>query len=232
MTRRKPHLYAIGFLVAVALTSGCTNKDQELPAASVIKTVLEQRRAKQEGVRKIDERLVQFQIKRALASGDEPLALMRISKTGSVALLRVIETNGPYRTWAAWGTTERRSVTTRGDVITATRGLGTDLMSSNVNGLLRMVTGLKDGIERQVLRHLDGENQIVETVADCAFTPDGPQSFSSGEIRTRVTRVDVFCKTETGRFNNYYLVSAGGRIVEAKTWLGDGLGYFTFSLLR
>ena len=231
MRRFKAHLFATGLLAAISLAA-CTNTRQDVSLTSVGKALIESKRDQRQGKQKIDERLVQFQVQRAFKATDGPLALMRISKTGSVALLRVIETNGPYRTWSAWGTTERRSITTRDGVITATRGLGTDLMSSTVSGLLGMVTRRNDGIERQILRHLDGENRIEETEAYCAFTPNGRQGFESGKLRLQVTRVDVFCKTDKGSFNNYYLVTQGGRIVESRTWLGEGLGYFTLSHLR
>ena len=157
---------------------------------------------------------------------------MRIEGTGSVAVLRVIETNGPYSTWAAWGTSERRSISTRGGVITSTRGLGSDLMSSSIDGLLGMVSRREDGVQRQVLRHLDGENKIEETPADCDVTPKSSENYAAGSLRLPVTRVDVYCKAEDAAFSNSYLVSPGGRIVESRTWLGEGLGYFTLSHLR
>lgn len=231
MRRSKTHLFMTGLVAAMALTA-CTNTRQDVSVVSVAKSVIQSKRHQREGVQKVDERLVQLEIQRALKFTDGALALMRISKTGSVAVLRVIETNGPYSTWSAWGTTERRSISTRGGVITSTRGLGTDLMSSSVNGLLGMVSRRQDGIERQVLRHLDGENQIEETEAYCAFTPDERQTYEGGTLRLQVTRVDVFCKTDKGSFTNYYLVTQGGRIVESRTWLGEGLGYFTLSHLR
>ncbi|WP_306127340.1 YjbF family lipoprotein [Roseovarius sp. MMSF_3350] len=231
MRPSKTLLFAVGFLAALSLT-GCTNTRQGVSLLTVGKTLIDSRRNQNQPRQQIADSVVQREVQRALQSGDGPFALMRIEETGSVAVLRVIETNGPYNTWAAWGTSERRSVSTRGGVITSTRGLGADLMSSSVNGLLGMLSRREDGIERQVLRHLDGENQIEETEAYCAFTPDGRQTYEGGALRLQVTRVDVFCKTDTGTFDNYYLVSDGGRIVEARTWLGEGLGYFTLSHLR
>ncbi|MFN3207665.1 MAG: YjbF family lipoprotein [Roseovarius sp.] len=231
MRRSKSHLFATGLVAALAL-AGCSNGPQDVSVLSVAQTVVGSKFKPKPKVQKVDDRLVRAEVTRALASTDGPLSLMRIEGTGSVSILRVIETNGAYDTWAAWGTSERRSVSTRGGIITSTRGLGTDLMSSSVNGLLGMLSRRADGIERQVLRHLDGENQIEETEAYCAFTPDEGRIYEGGALRIPVTRVDVFCKADTGTFSNYYLVSQGGRIVESRTWLGEGLGYFTLSHLR
>jgi predicted small secreted protein len=224
-------IFAVWVLSALAVT-GCTNTREGVSVLSVGKTLIDSRRSQREPTREIPDAVVQREIRRALNSSDGPFALMRIEGTGSVAVLRVIETNGPYSTWSAWGTSERRSVSTRGGVITSTRGLGTDLMSSSVNGLLGMLSRREDGITKQVLRHLDGENQIEETEAYCAFTPDQRQAYQAGALALQVTRVDVFCKTDTGTFDNYYLVSDSGRIVESRTWLGEGLGYFVLSHLR
>jgi len=231
MRRKTTHLFAAGLMAALALPA-CTNTREEASVLSIGKSLIDSRRAKRDAGPQIDDRIVQREIERALQSTDGPLALMRIEGTGSVAVLRVIETNGPHTTWAAWGTSERRSVSTRGGVITSTRGLGTDLMSSSINGLLSMLSRREDGIESQILRHLDGENQIEETQAYCAFTPDGRQNYTAGALRLQATRIDVYCKYDSGTFSNYYLVSQSGRIVESRTWLGEGLGYFTLSHLR
>lgn len=231
MSGNRVRLLAVG-LIATLVTVGCTNTRQDVNVLSVARTLIDARKAERQDTPQIDERIVQAQVEQALQSERGPLALIRFDKTKSVAILRQIETNGAYRTWSTWGTTERRSISTRGGVITATRGLGSDLMSSDVTGLLRMVTRLQDGIAQQTLRHLDGENIIVETVADCAFTPDMREDFKSGELRLPATRTDVFCKTETGSFTNVYLVSGSGRIVMSRQWLGEGIGYATIQALR
>lgn len=225
-------LFCCAMLIAASMTFGCTNTRQDVSVLSVAQSLIDARQAKQQDTPQIDPRIVQAEVDRALDAETGALALVRFEKTGSVAVLRQIAENGPYRTWTTWGTTERRSISTRGGVVTSTRGLGEDLMSSSVTGLLRMVTTLTDGVERQVLRHLDGNHQIEQTVADCAFTPGMRERFQSGELDLHVTRVDVFCKTETGRFSNVYMVSGSGRIVMARQWLGEGLGFVTLQVLR
>lgn len=231
MTGKRLHLWAMG-VVAALMVAGCTNTRQDINVLSVAQTLIDSREAARQGDQQIPENIVQSQVDLALKSESGPLALIRFDKTNSVAVLRQIETNGPYRTWSTWGTQERRSISTRDGVITSTRGLGSDLMSSDVRGLLRMVTGLEDGIASQVLRHLDGENQIVETRADCAFTPGNRDAFTSGGLSLQVTRVDVFCKTDAGSFQNAYKVGGNGRIVMARQWLGAGIGYATLQMLR
>lgn len=216
----------------LSLVVGCTNTRQDISTYRLVATLWEAVKSRGQTPVAPDRQLVDTQIEQALASTDEPLALISFDKNQTVALLRQIETNGPYRTWASYGSSERRSVTTRAGVVTATRGLGFDLMSSSVNGLLDMVTERRDGIERQLLRHLDGENIIEETEAYCAFTPDGTEPYSRGTLRQTTTRIDVFCKIDDGRFLNHYLVNEAGRIVEARQWLGPDLGFATFQALR
>lgn len=222
----------VAAVVAALVTTGCTNTRQDVSVVSIAKSIVETRKARRGGTQQIDDRIVQAEINRALAAQSGPLALIKFEKTGRLAILRQIETNGPYRTWSTWGSSERRSITTRGGVVTATRGLGNDLMSSSINDLLQKVMRLHDGTGQQILRHLSGEHTISETLADCAFTPEGRENFKSGNLNLTATRVDVFCKTETASFNNVYLVSGSGRIVSAKQWLGEGLGYATLRALR
>jgi len=231
MSGNRVRLLAVG-LIAALVATGCTNTRQDVNVLSVAQTLIDARKSERQEATEIDERIVQAQVKKALQSERGPLALIRFEKTKSVAILRQIETNGAYRTWSTWGTIERRSISTRDGVITATRGLGSDLMSSEISGLLHMLTRLEDGIAQQTLRHLDGENIIAETVADCAFTPDRRETFTSGDLRLHATRIDVFCKTEEGSFSNVYLVNGSGRIVMSRQWLGDGIGYATIKALR
>lgn len=212
--------------------AACTNSRQDVNVLNFSKTLFDGIRAQGKEPVPTDPQLVQQVVSRGLTETDGPLALISFDKTKSVSLLRSIETNGPYRTWAAFGSSERRSITTREGVVTATRGLGFDMMSSSVNDLLRMVKTQEDGIARQVIRHLDGENIISETETYCAFTPGGAEAYDKGELQRETTRVDVFCKTETGSFNNHYLVDASGRIVEARQWLGPDLGFGTLQQLR
>ncbi|MEO1139466.1 MAG: YjbF family lipoprotein [Pseudomonadota bacterium] len=231
MTRTGFHL-PICLFVAVGILAGCTNSRQDANALTLARTFWESFQSSRRDPVPPDPALVNATVKSALASTDEPLALLSFDVNKSVALLRQIETNGPYRTWATYGSSERRSITTRGGVVTATRGLGFDLMSSSVGGLLEMVTQLEDGIAQQVLRYLDGENVVTEIEAYCAFTPGETETYSRGALRQQATRVDVFCKTETGRFSNYYLVGASGRILEARQWLGPELGFGLMQQLR
>lgn len=222
---------AAAILVAALGLGACTNERQGVTVVEVAKTLWQARKSPTAGPP--DERIVAAETSRALQLTDGPLMLMRFERNGTVAVLRRIETNGAHETWTTWGRTERRSITTKKGVVTATRGLGWDLMSSSVDRLLAMVTGLNDGIDRQVLRHLDGENKIVETVADCAFTPDPErQRYEAGELSQVATRIDVFCRTETGGFSNYYLVGSSGRILQSHQWMGPDLGYATLWQLR
>lgn len=220
-------------LVALALVvglPGCTNTRQDVSVWDAAKTIWNARKTPTAAAP--DERLIALEVKRALESDPGPLMLMRFERNKTIAVLRRIETNGQYWTWTTWGRLERRSITTKRGVVTATRGLGWDLMLSDVDHLLAMVETLGDGIRQQKLRHLDGENRIVESVADCAFTPDEPERYTAGTLDQTAVRVDVFCKTASGSFNNYYLVSRSGQILQANQWLGPNLGHVTMWKLR
>jgi hypothetical protein len=160
------------------------------------------------------------------------LALLHLKKTETTVVLRQIESNGPYRTWAAYGSAERRSLTTRGGIITATRGLGFDLMSSDVNGVLPLITQRQNGTAQRVQRYLNGENIIYEITAQCTVRRGPARVLNLGNKSQSTTEMVVSCTAPDQEFTNTYLVTRDGRILQARQWLSPAYGYAFIQRVR
>jgi len=168
--------------------------------------------------------------KTTLAQTDLPLVLVVIESRGATAILANIETNGMYRTW---GTSDRRTITTAGGFVTATRGMGNDLMSSSVSGVQGLVRQRKPGSGRHVMRFLDGENKTVEVAAQCQVVRGGQKHVNGGAIGTvRTTEMIEACSADGWEFTNRFFVDSAGRTVQSRQWLGEANGFVSMQILR
>jgi hypothetical protein len=173
---------------------------------------------------------LQAAVAQALAGTDLPLALGVVEARNATALLTRIETNGAYGTWA---TPDRRSIILKHGMVTATRGLGNDIMSSDLSGVAGLIAARKPGSGQRVMRYLDGENHTVALVAQCVVTRGGEKAISAGEIRNRkVTEMREACTAESRSFTNSYLVDRAGFPVQSRQWLSPAGGYLTLQMLR
>lgn len=215
-------------LFATLALAACSNNSNNFDWMGVVKSSF----TPQQKIKPSDQQAVAQSLSKAMANSDGPVALLHLKKTETTTVLRQIETNGAYRTWAAYGSSERRSVTTKGGLITATRGLGSDLMSSDVNGVLPLITHRQNGSAKRVQRYLNGENIIYEIVADCTVARGPAQAFKIGTRSQNATQMTVHCTAPDHEFTNTYLVSSGGRILQAQQWLSPLYGHAFMQHLR
>lgn len=145
------------------------------------------------------------------------------------SFLLELDRNGDYVTY---GNANRQTFTMKRGIVTATRGLSGDLMSSDVDQVLALISARKPGTAPRVMRFLDGENQTVSVTLTCTVTPGGSRQVASGTLKTRATQVSETCTAGSRRFTNTYLVDATGRSVGSQQWLGATTGPLVFQTLR
>ncbi|UYV37571.1 YjbF family lipoprotein [Rhodobacteraceae bacterium D3-12] len=220
-------LRAITVLVALAVLAGCGNRTDQ---GVFLKT------ARGGGLKKAGQGSAPSQeqlaaaIQGALTATDLPVALAVVEGRNATALLTRIETNGAYQTW---GTPDRRTVTTRGGVVTATRGLGNDIMSSTVSDSLALISARKAGSATRIMRYLDGGNATVELVATCQYSKGGTQRISAGELKNvATTKITETCSAGERSFTNTYLVDGRGTPVQSRQWLNPVSGHILLQRLR
>ncbi|WP_297772943.1 YjbF family lipoprotein [uncultured Roseovarius sp.] len=179
-----------------------------------------------------DPKVVSAVAQDALAKTSGPVAVYSLEDRNAVAVLRPIARNGPHQTWASYGSSDRRSASTRNGVLTSTRGLGNDLMSSRIEPLLAVVTQREDGVATIQQRYLDGENQIVTLKSDCKITRAGSETLPVGGRNVAVVRMTAECWQADRSVTNSYLVDGNGRIVQSRHWAGPTMGYSAIQILR
>ena len=168
-------------------------------------------------------------VSESLARTTKPLALVVIENRNSIAVLTQIGANQGYRTWAS---ADRRSITMTYGVVTATRGLGFDLMSADVSGSLPTVRARKSGATSRTLRFLNGENQIVATTYTCRAKAGGALTIALGEVNSPARTVIETCQSGAESYENTYQVSPSGVVLQSRQWLGPTNGYLVTQALR
>ncbi len=164
-----------------------------------------------------------------LTNTSDRAIIISIPKTGAMAALQQLGSNGAYETY---GSPSRRTVVLRAGMLTATRGMGQDLMSVDVDAVQSLIAGRKAGTAQRRHRHLDGENLTITLEATCTVTPGGSGRYVGGEIDSKVTSVSENCVSQTTRFQNSYQVTPAGRIVQSVQWIGPMHGSITVQQLR
>jgi hypothetical protein len=170
------------------------------------------------------------QIQAAVAGTEDPLLYARFSATGNSAIMIGIEDNGPYTTFA---TGARQTITLHDGYMTATRGMGGDLMSVDIEAVRALISGRRAGQATRIMRFLNAEDATYEVVLDCSVTPGETRRVEVGAIVTTATEVTESCTGRRGRqFTNTYMIDPEGRAVASSQWGSDQLSQVDLSVLR
>ncbi len=129
--------------------------------------------------------------------------------------------NGDHVTWRA---PDGSALVTRDGALTATFGLGYDLLSADVSDTLGLIRSRRAGSATRVHRYLDGENQVITRAFLCEVEFPG----GAGDFR----RVRETCNGADITFENSYVLAADGRIVTSRQWVGPRIGVIRLSPLE
>ena len=116
-----------------------------------------------------------------------------------------------------WQTGDNVTVSMQSGVIVATRGLGFDVMGSDVTATLAALAGQRSGAYEVARRYLTADNKSDRVTATCTMgrTPKGVYVES--------------CTAGSASFRNDYWLDGAGRILQSRQWLGPDVQYVTTS---
>ena len=155
-----------------------------------------------------------------LAAADQPVMLAEIPARRAAASLIVAGTNGSHVTWVSG---DGISLTLQSGLLTASRGLGYDLMSADVSQSLLLLQG-NSGTAVRVHRYLDGENQITLRSFVCSASPAGAESVDLITRRVSARIVAENCASSGESFTNRYWIAGSGHIIKSEQWVGPETG--------
>lgn len=204
----------------LALLAGCGNAPGIVDVKDVMRTTIG-------GGKKAAPQ--QVNVAAALQATPAPLTLVVLEKTKAQSPIIEIERNGAYRTYV---TPSRQTLTLRQGVVTATRGLSNDLMSSDIDATLRLLSARQPGQTRRVMRYLDGEEQIIALSFDCQMSVGGSQHVAAGEVSAQTRVMTESCAGEGLSFTNTYMVDGSGTVLSSRQWLNPTVEMAAIQVLR
>lgn len=167
----------------------------------------------------------------AKASFKGPLILAQIEKAGMLSALGETGRNGAVRTFA---TPNEQTLVFRDGILTATRGLGNDLMSAETTAAAALILRRQSGTAARTYRYLDGEGIERPLPMACTVSVGPAKSFGFAERHYDTRQMDETCRATTATLtvSNSYWVTGDGTVALSRQWIGPALGHVTVQLVR
>ena len=163
------------------------------------------------------------------------LALIRANIDGDSAtnVLSATSLNGSYVTYVS---AFQQTISMKGTLITATRGLGSDLLSvadapNDPIANMTPVANWPSQYERSYRFTGTGPAGTVITV-QCSLAPQAPMQVTIVEVTYDVTPFVESCQGDGVSFNNVHLADKDGQIWQSRQWVGEGLGILNIEVLE
>jgi len=142
---------------------------------------------------------------------------VRLAAKGAQATLAPVARDGAV---TVWQTLDGITLSFRHGVLVATRGLGADLMSADVDTTLAMLRGAtygatEGGYYPHIRTYLDGENRTVFTSYQCRR--------ATADATAR--RIEERCVSPGGAFTNIYWLDGAGAVIKSRQWVGPVIEY-------
>lgn len=225
MTRRSFTRIGLALTAALALAAcGNANKDASLNPATLVKGVFTKK--------KPPEPISGEQIAKALVATSSSVFKFELEARKAQVLMLDIQRSGPYQ---SYGNSARQVIVMRDGMITSTRGIGGDLMSSEEDALFSKIRSRSGGTVTYDQRFLTPEDKTIVSRFSCSVSSSGPTSVSSGLVQATGYDVTAQCTAADGvsrDFTNTYAVSHDGYILTSRQWVGPTIGYVLTSVLR
>ena len=145
---------------------------------------------------------------------DGPLLVGFIPERQALAALVPFGENGDH---ISWSTEEKQSLVLRRGVLTSTRGLGDDLMSSEVSGTMNALAAGGSSGHTRVYRYLGGSGATETVRMSCTLT-----GIQSPDPSARAFQEN--CADGTKKATNTYFVDRGGNIVSSVEYISATVG--------
>lgn len=162
----------------------------------------------------------QDEMQALITAGAPQMAVWLLDRDQASSLLLAGERDGVTQ----WRALDNVRLYFRDGVLIETRGLGHDLMTTDLgNGVGVIISGQAGQITR-IHRQLDGQDRLEITSYICDILPMGRETIRTGEASHADTlRVDEQCYSPAGDFENRYWLQ-GGQILQSEQIFNRDVG--------
>jgi hypothetical protein len=182
-------------IAAMTLVAGCATPPPTDPRASLTRPIIDQ--------------------------SPLPLIVAEIPRRGVAATMALQGDRGGVTTWR---TADFQTLTFRGGVLIATRGLGDDLMSADVTGTLAALQGGPQAGYPRIMSYLDGEGRTQFRAMVCDMAAPQAAAVTSFGLNFPVQLHVETCNTTGQTVTNRYWRQTDGIVRQSEQWIGPGLG--------
>ncbi len=212
-------LATLGLVLTLAACSGGTDAPPvELQLVNSVRGVIQSRVAGKPAVSPLTRTLLDEQDVSYLEVVSE-----RRDLTAYLTIGAERHDSGPGRI-TVWRTADNVSLAMRNGVLIATRGLGGDILSSQVP-VRGNEPGPATGGER-TYRILARDNKAVRVVLACDRVDLGPETIEIVERRYPTRHLQERCTASDGDvINDYWVDSRAGLVWQSRQWAGPYVGY-------
>jgi len=122
---------------------------------------------------------------------------------------------------ATFLTPDGASVVTQDGMLRGTRGLGADMLASDIAASRALVLTMQGGTVERIHTFLDGENHAVPRRFGCIIEVQGPRQIAIGLQQLDTILLTENCTNPEQAFVNYYWVlPTASRVVQSRQWGG------------
>lgn len=200
---------------AALLLAGCGSDPEQLPVLGMARDAVQSTRAAPAAQPK-DLGLTRAYI----ATLSAPVDLVTIERVGAQGVIARIATNGGVETWSS---VDNKTLGLRQGIVTATRGLGADLISASVPSPGQVASD--GGHHRRSHVVLGPDDAAVAQVYDCRVSLVGPETVSFVERSYQTRHFQEACSSPMGGFRNDYWFQIGGKLRQSRQFVSDDAGY-------
>ena len=158
----------------------------------------------------------------ALAQAGAPAIIAQVEDRDAQSALFLVQSHGATR---AYLSADGSLITLEQGFLSATRGLGGDLMSSAQSQTIATVLARREGAAERRYHHLDGDDQLQQERFHCRIENRGPREIPViGGAKARTTFLAEICVSANHQIRNLYWVGNAGQLVQSRQWAGHHLG--------
>lgn len=161
---------------------------------------------------------------------DAPQMQLSVERVRASGIVVLDVTRDGTRTWLS---PEGASFATRGGLLVATRGLGGDMLSSDVSQSQALLSARRNGQAQRFHTFIDGTDKAVTQTFVCDITVTGPRAIRIQNQPVNTTLMAENCANPTTQFQNLYWIETGtARISQSRQWAGEPTGPLALRPLR
>ncbi len=165
----------------------------------------------------------------AMGATDGKVMIAILESRNVMAIMGVAQTNQGYETWEA---ADRRSLILKNGILTGSRGLGDDLMASESDASIALITSRSEGQATRSYQFLSGMGVTNHFEIECQIVKGSTERVEAGEINVEAVTLAEVCEKDAVEINNLYWVDSRGNIVKSRQWVSAQVGYAMFQHLR